>query len=330
MRKRIKNKSPFQKARIELTIWYSFSLTLLVIIFTALTFSAKQSSFVRVYQVVDNSTNNPQELTNFQDQFNKFDTTFKQRVLIFDTIIILLGTMLSYLLSGRTLKPIKRMMKQQQSFAADASHELRTPITIMNMEIEATLRTIKKIPKPIKSTLRSLSEELNHMTAIVQGLLTLVRLDINPDNTEHIATNINILLKKVHTTMLPQAKKQQQNLTLTTKSKTTLTINPHQITQALIILIDNAIKYSGINSTINVSTKTLKDYIAITVHDNGNGIPKKIQKDIFKRFYRGRNDIAGSGLGLNIANNIAKSHQGDLKVSSSARNGTIFTLTLPK
>lgn len=315
---------PFTQARLKLAGWYSLTFAIIVIIFTIMTLSAKQSSFVRVYQVVENTTNDPVELVDFQEQFDEFDAMFKRWLFYFDTGIIVLSMALSYWLSGKTLQPIQDMVGKQQSFASDASHELRTPLTVMKMEITATKKNSKATN--IQSLLNSLEEEVDHMTAIIQGLLALVR--ISSDNQPRVRVNLSEIVQKAcdHTA---RHFKHSCQIQLDSTDPVRLISKPHQIQQILTILLDNASKYTGPKPKVLVTIKKHQNHVSVLVSDNGPGIPKAMQRQIFTRFFRGQADVQGSGLGLSIAKELAEANQGELTLEKSGRDGSVFNLSLP-
>lgn len=323
--------TPFQVARIKLTLWYFLGFALLVVFFTFLTFNAKQSAFFRVYTVVNTNSPNSPQVVELNNKLGEFNARFQQRVIIFDVVILIIATFVSYFLSGKTLEPIQKMMEEQNHFAADVSHSLRTPLTTIGLEIEAFMRASK--PKsPTVKLLTSIKEEVLHMTHITQGLLTLVRTQ-NHQTAPTEKINLSELVTKTTDQMRPIIINHQQSITTKTQTKKQIIVNGNldQIKQVIIILLENAIKYNKPKGKIAVSLKAQPQKAVIEITDSGLGIDKKEIPLITQRFYRASNQktTKGTGLGLSIAQKIISSHNGSFAIKSKLGKGTSCTVFLP-
>jgi signal transduction histidine kinase len=324
-----KIQSPFQQARIKLTMWYVIMFTILIGIFTYLTLQAKQSAYIRVYQVVNTGSPGSKQVQEFSDTFEKFNQTFRERLLGFDVGLFVVSTWLAYVLSGKTLQPIKNMLNEQQTFAADVSHSLRTPLSTISLELEAYERSQKRISLETKALLNSIKEEVFSMTQLTSGMLALVRSGTDAYKTKFTEVKLNQLMEAVVQKMNPLAQAKNQNLSKELGDEATVWGNSDSLRQVFYILLDNAVKYSGCNSTITTSIIKHRSLVNVIIKDNGRGIPTKDLPHIFNRFYRADKKTKGTGLGLAIAAKLVVQHEGQIKVKSQENQGTSFTLTFP-
>jgi signal transduction histidine kinase len=322
--------STFQRARLKLTAWYMLMFAVMIAVFTYLTLDAKNSTYVRVYQVVKSGTpNGSPQVQEFSDRFEEFNKRFKERLIIFDAGLLLVSGYLSYFLSGKTLKPIRRMVEEQQAFASDVSHSLRTPLTTINLELEGYLRAHPKMTLELKGVLLSVQEEIFSMSALVSGMLTLVRSETDAFKAGFKPVKLDDVLTVVVGKMKPLAECKNQELVISKIQPVTIMGNGDSLRQIIYILLENAIKYSGPKSRIELSVFKQKQMVKIIVNDNGKGIPHHDLPHIFDRYYRGKQKTHGTGLGLAIAQKLVVQHDGNIKVRSKAGEGTTFTVNLP-
>ncbi len=253
-------------------------------------------------------------------------------LVLINVVIMCSGGWLSYLLAKRTLKPIEEVHVAQSRFTADASHELRTPIAAMRLENEIALTDPQLSTKTAKLQFQSNIEELDKLTQITEGLLQLAQLDNDGFATKLISVN-KIVQEAVHQVQ-PKAAKKQQTIQSLGADDIKTQANLTTMTQAIVILLDNAVKYSPSKSTITISTKKTKHAVLIQVHDSGSGVSSRDIAHIFERFYRAdssrtKNKVNGYGIGLSIAKNIVEKHSGKLTCTSKPGNGSTFVISLP-
>lgn len=253
------------------------------------------------------------------------------QLIIINVIIAVAGATLSYYLARRSLKPIEEAHEAQSRFTADASHELRTPITAMRTETEITLTEPNLTLKAAKAQLESNIEELDKLTALSDGLLRLARLDNSSLSMER--SNLGHLVSEAVSSVTPIAEQKNQQIKCTL-SDAVISADPTSITDVIVILLDNAIKYSPEGSTINVTTKQQRQHVLLTISDPGIGIDAKDLPHIFERFYRAdqsrtKNKVNGYGVGLSIVKAIIEAHKGSVSVKSQLQKGTTFTVSLP-
>ncbi len=274
----------------------------------------------------------------FADQsfeLNNIKSMLLNCLLIF-FIAVILFLLLSLYLSRLALKPVEAAWQQQNQFIADASHELKTPLTVIlaNLDIlsshgECTIYDQKK-------WLDNTKEEASRMKQLVENLLFLARSDAG---TMNVVKNVMIPMDfsdlVLNGVLLFESIAFENKVTLENhiESGIILTGCDSQLKQVVTILLDNACKYAGKNGTVSVELKRTAHSSVLTVCNSGELIPPEEQKLIFERFYRTDKSRmrkeGGYGLGLSIAKTILEQHNGKITVSSSQPTGTTFTVSLP-
>jgi len=253
------------------------------------------------------------------------------RLILINLIILVGGGLLSYYLALRTLRPIEEAHEAQARFTADASHELRTPITAMRSEIEVALMDPNLTLKDAKAQLHSNVEELEKLTTLAEGLLQLAHTDNNGLPTERVParTIADGAMERV------AANAKKHGITIkSTVTEASVAAETVSATEALVTLLENAIKYSPEQSTVTLKVTQDQRSVHFAVRDKGPGIAANELPHIFDRFYRAdssrtKQGVSGYGLGLAIAKSIADAHGGSVKVNSTVGKGSTFTLTLP-
>lgn len=332
-------KNLFLSATVKLTAWY-----LLIIMVISLVFSAA------IYQIVSNELNiRLQQLqtgieqapnATFTPGFNitrvrttqlhEAQTSLLAGLAYVNLVVFFLGGVGSYLLARRALEPIRRAHDAQARFASDASHELRTPLAAMKAELEVALRSPRLSNGEVKELLTSNLEEVDRLTYLTHTLLSLSRLDRNEIEITKLPVSQTI---KTVAGRFPGDKK-RLNLNLL-KKPIFINANPLQIEELFTILIDNALKYSPPKSKVNISIKRQARHVHIQISNAGKGISPDELPLIFERFYRADsarthtsyND--GFGLGLSLAKEIVRIHNGEIIVSSEIDKQTTFTIVFP-
>lgn len=236
-------------------------------------------------------------------------------------------------LSNRALAPARLAWTNQQRFIADAAHELRTPLTLLRADAEVLLRGRKQLAEEDAALLEDIVAESNHMSHIATNLLTLARLDNHTAHYEHdvvsLAESARAGIKRV------QALAEQREITLHLEpdEDTWVIGDPLLLEQAILILLDNAIKYNHSGGHVTIRTKADAEKAMLEVQDTGIGIDAEHLPHLGERFYRvdkaRSREAGGTGLGLSIARTIALTHHGMLNLTSVPNQGTTVTLTLP-
>ena len=253
------------------------------------------------------------------------------------SLAVLLGCILSilasYILSKKTLKPLTDNLIKQTEFVQNVSHELRTPLTIIQAKQELLLQEPNaKIIDKSEDIVLTLNET-KRLSKLVKELLILSRADSNKLNLQKESVNIDDYLKEIILPYKEIAQMQEKEIILDLNYKVDINIDASKIYQLMIILLDNAIKYTEAKDKIEIKTYLKDNRCNIEVKDTGIGISDEGLKRIFERFYRedrARNrETGGIGLGLSIANVIVTAHNGTIKASHNEPKGTIFTIKLP-
>jgi signal transduction histidine kinase len=275
----------------------------------------------------------PPELRDFDTQVVATARTRLTLTLILINVGIFgIAGLAGYFLAGRTLNPIKEMVDDQNRFITDASHELRTPLTSLKTSIEVGLRNKNISLDQAKKLIESNLEDVEYLRVLSDGLIRLAQYQ-KPNGSmifEKVAVKdiVDSAIGKVKAIAFENKIKinsKIENLEMAGDKKS--------LTELLVILLDNAIKYSTQNLPVKIIANRTDNKIVIAVSDKGIGIDEKDSPHIFERFYRAdmsrsKKDVSGYGLGLSIAKQIVEIHKGTIAVKSEKGKGTTFTVTL--
>lgn len=201
-------------------------------------------------------------------------------------VTILLSLIASYTLSKRTLKPIIESWRKQTEFVQNASHELRTPLTIIQAKQELLLQepNSKIIDKSEDITLTL--NEVKRLTKLTRDLMTLANADSKENNINKESVNIDELIKEILTPFVEYASIENKRINFNLNYKKDIKVDRNKIHQLLVILLDNAIKYTEEGDSIQINTYTKDTKFVLEVRDTGIGISDKSINHIFDRFYR--------------------------------------------
>jgi signal transduction histidine kinase len=234
---------------------------------------------------------------------------------------------------------IESAFGQMRQFIADASHELRTPVTVIRTETDVAL-TEPRTETEAFASLEIIRDESTRLSRLVEDMFTLARADADDRN---IIKSEPVLLAELVDTCARSAETlgRSRNIRLISVNK----LPPDfvclgdrvRLAQMLLNLLDNATKYTPADGTvtINAALENHQDMIqaVISIADNGNGIPAEFREQVFTRFYRmdkaRTRAHGGSGLGLPIARAIAEAHRGTLSLEDNSQSGCVFKIMLP-
>ena len=239
--------------------------------------------------------------------------------------------LISLFLSRWALKPVERSWKQQQQFIADASHELKTPLTVILADTGLLLAHPEDTVDKQRKWVEYIRAEAGRMKALVEDMLFLAR----SDNAAAPVRQPCSLTDLAWSCLLPfEAVAFEAGVTLNSQVEEGLTIqgDQEQLRRLIMILLDNACKYAGAGGSVEVSLARRQDRLCLTVDNTGEPIPPEHLPHLFERFYRSdpARSQGGYGLGLAIAQAIVAGHRGTISVSSSREEGTRFTVLLPR
>lgn len=304
---------------------------------------------------------------NFSIQVNNNKTDYRNKSLLFSTVLSLFGGVVTYFISGRALQPLADFSKKieqvqaqnlsdsrieenkvkelnqlsvsynkmldrlseafevQRQFTANAAHELRTPLALMQVQLDSYHST--KHPDNDASTnktIQMVTEQNERLTKMVKTLLDMSELQtIARDET--IA--LDDLIEEVLVDLEPLA--QEKNITLINEcNAVTLCGSDILIYRLVYNLVENAIKYNRINGSVTVKAFAKDKHIYLTVADTGNGIPEDLKERVFEPFFRldksRSRELGGVGLGLALVHEIVRVHDGSIQVKDNPSGGTIF------
>jgi heavy metal sensor kinase len=233
---------------------------------------------------------------------------------------------------NETLSRLEASFAELQRFTADASHELRSPLTALCAVGEVALRDGND-PAMLRETIGSMLEEAQRLTDLVDALLTLARMDSTKTETPREEVNIAALLEEIRDQFDVLAGEKGQTLAITSDPNFAVQTNRTLLRLALVNLVHNAIRHSPSNSQISLMAARRADKVDISVKDNGPGIAPEYHEKIFERFFRvdrARSRArGGAGLGLAIAKQAVERNGGGIIVESDANHGSVFRIELP-
>jgi signal transduction histidine kinase len=332
----------FHSARLKLTAWYLFIIMFVSISFSMVIYrmvSVEVERFARVqrFRIERRFIGGDQVLPLPPVPDPELVAEIDQRVilmlLIVNTGILVAAGILGYWLAGRTLSPIQQMIDEQNRFISDASHELRTPLTALKSSLEVNLRDSRLTLKNARQVMTESVGEVNKLQSLSDGLLELAQFQKPSQQIAPQMMDIPEVIQAAigHVESLAEAKKIR---IVSTPGKFKIKGHPASIEELLIILLENAVKYSPNGKHIWITAKKTDGHLNITVRDEGVGVSETDLPHIFDRFYRADNTrskaaAAGYGLGLSIAKEIVKVHNGTIAVTSEVNTGTTFTVSLP-
>lgn len=239
------------------------------------------------------------------------------------------------IMARKAMEPIYKSFERQRQFTADASHELRSPLTVLLSSTEAVLADIDSSMSPfVFQTLLDMKDEIKKINKIVADLLTLARVDAEVQKIFREEFDVVPVIKGAVHSLSSLAAKKNMHLVLEIPDKLVVFADKERLYQLIYLLLDNAIKYTMENGEIKLSASMSEDQIfGFSVKDTGIGIAPEDQKRIFERFYRvdkaRSRDQGGTGLGLSIAEWIVDAHGGSITVNSILGQGTTFYVKVP-
>jgi signal transduction histidine kinase len=239
------------------------------------------------------------------------------------------GGLVSYLLARRSLSSIENLHEAQSRFTSDASHELKTPLAVMKMELEVALKDKNATKEDLRNVLSSNLEEVDKLSNLSEMLLSLSRLD--SAELKFKVVNLNKVIKSVAC----DYKTEKDRIRIDSKKQQVIYGNETAVFDLIKVLIDNAIKYSPKNTPIGINLSSQDNtYARLDITNEGPGIKADRLPYIFDRFYRvdsSRTNTSnkGYGLGLALAKNITELHDGKISAKSTPNRDTTFTLLLP-
>lgn len=250
-------------------------------------------------------------------------------VLVTTISVSLLGLAAVFVLvvifSRMVFRPVEESIQKQKRFITDASHELKTPLTIIDANTE-----VMEMESGESQWTKSTRKQIQRLSGLVQQLVTLSRLDEEKGLEEKCEFNLSEAVSECVQPYESLAQTREKNLTLNIEEDITYTGDERSIRQLAGILMDNAVKYSSENGNITLTLKKKGKKIFLEVYNDADDLPQGKMDVLFERFYRldsSRNSgTGGSGIGLSVAKAIVQAHKG--KITAENKNGRRLTITV--
>ena len=228
---------------------------------------------------------------------------------------------------------LRRLENMRQDFAANVSHELKTPLTAIKGFVETLSHGGMEDTEASKRFLAIIEKHVNRLAAIIEDLMHLSRIEQEQSDIRMTLASVKEMLKTAIQVCQPEADGKSVGLELDCPADLSINMDPLLMEQAAVNLVDNAVKFSESGQSVRISAETKKGWLLLKFSDTGPGIPKKHLPRLFERFYRvdksrSRN-MGGTGLGLAIVKHIAQAHGGKVTVESVLGKGTVFVIHLP-
>ncbi len=334
----------FRSARLKLTGWYLLMIMFVSLFFSVVIYANVDRELFRLEQIQQISKQRAEEYFGYAPparvttiiEANLIDEA-RDRLLtdlaVLNVCIFFAAAWVGFFLAGRTLTPIRKMIDTQSRFLADASHELKTPLTTLRTEIEIYLRGKKHSLQDSEKIIQSNLEEVVRLQKLTDNLMELTTLEKIGKNIPFEKIDIVEVMNEASDSLKKLAVKKKIEI-IERYKKAYMYGHKKSLVELFTILLDNAIKYSHEKSKVTLSCGIKKGYVVIKVEDRGIGILEEDIDHIFDRFYRAdksRNisKIPGYGLGLSIAREIVKLHNGRI-YAKRLKKGTLFTVELPR
>jgi signal transduction histidine kinase len=225
---------------------------------------------------------------------------------------------------------VEQTVSTLREFVADAAHELHTPLTALQANIELA-RDEKKASDRIRFLSRA-QEQGQRLEALVKSLLDLSRIEAAESKSDFVPVDLSQLVRELGEQFASRAEQTDRTFTMSVPDAFVSVLgNEMQLKQVVINLLENAFKFTPVDGTISLTLAHSVNEITLTISDSGIGIPFEDLSHLFERFHRGRNvaDYSGNGLGLAIVKAIINLHQGNVVIQSEVGQGTVVSVSVP-
>ena len=231
--------------------------------------------------------------------------------------------------------PIRRSFDAQRRFAADASHELRTPLSVIQASLDVVEKEDGERLSPLsRQIFDDLKDEIRRMSRLTGNLLTLARADAGGLELNLERFGVSAAAEQVFRAMRPLAQAKGVTLERFVQNDVWLQADRDRITQLMMILVDNGIKFTPTGGRVTLRVqREKKGVVLLEVADTGVGLSSEDRQRVFERFYRvdkaRSREEGGAGLGLSIASWIIEAHSGKIEVQAGNDGGSVFRVQLP-
>lgn len=248
-------------------------------------------------------------------------------------VMIIVIFFISRFFANKAIRPIKEAFDKQKQFIGDASHELKTPLAVINTNVDVLLSNEENSIQSQAKWLHYIKSEVERMTKLTNDLLYLTQIDTSDVKMIFSEFSMSDIVENVIMTMEAVIFENNRMLSYNIEPNLRFYGNSEQMKQVVMILLDNALKYANDNGNIDLSLKKEHNNIVLSVTNTGKGIAEEHLTKIFDRFYRidrsRSRDSGGYGLGLSISKAIVEQHGGKIYAKSIIDKSTTFTVELP-
>ena len=267
---------------------------------------------------------------------NQIQASVKQSQMIIIISMILfwfLSIAISYYLATNNMKPVLKAWDKQQEFVANASHELRTPLTIISLNLEKLFTKPNHTILQESETIAEALDETKRLSKLTSDLLLLAKSDSHSITIEKQEVEINEFIRQIVKPFEVMATEDHKEFTMNHGEDMIVSLDKEKIHQVLVILMDNAFKYTQSGNIIILTSQKVKKNWVLTIENNGSKIEQDHLERIFDRFYQdpgsSHEKTSGFGLGLAIGKQIIEEHGGQISVKNIEPTGVSFQFSIP-
>jgi two-component system sensor histidine kinase CiaH len=246
-------------------------------------------------------------------------------------VALLLAGVGGRFISRRAMRPVRGAFHRQRAFVADASHELKTPLTLIKLDAELVAR--ESTSPRTRQVVEDQLSEINRMNALVSNLLVLARLDVDKLAVSRETFDLAKIIAETAERFILRAAEEEILLDIEVPCELPALGDPRQTGQILAALLDNAMRFTPSGGRVTLAGRSDDGRVEARVTDTGPGIASEHLTHIFERFYRAdtarRRSSGGTGLGLAISRDLARAQGGEVVASNTKNGGASFTLSLP-
>jgi two-component system, OmpR family, sensor histidine kinase CiaH len=326
---------PFRTARWRLTLLYWAIIIVIVAILSSALYELHAHDVGRIEgrRTVPEIVDEGSPLVD-SPGLAEYLETLGRSILLADLVTILIAGGLSYLLATRTLRPIKEAVNAEQRFFANAAHDLRTPLAVMQSEAEVALRAPPS-SADARAVLESSLEEIHRMSAMVNQMLDLARgaPPRNAGSQTFQAIDLAALARGMTGKLSARALQRGISLSAITDVAARINGDSTSLERAIYNVLENALAYTPSGGTVAVKVRRVGGHVFVDVTDSGIGIDPADLPHVTEPFYRGDQargtHSGGAGLGLTIAKAAMDEHHGELVATSAPGKGTTISLRFP-
>ena len=316
----------FRRARFRLTVLYVAMFTLVLGVFSAVFFLGFATALAPTFDLAPEISNEQAAEVAYQSAVDRIGIA----LLVADVVVVALVAALAWVLAARTLRPIREAHERQRRFVADASHEMRTPLTAIRASAEGALRGSGSTEQ-LAAALKVVASSAERLTRITNDLLLLARSDELPLR-DHDPVDMSVLVAET-VERLETAHPELPRVRMVLGTDLVVDADPSEVERIVSNLLDNAYRYGDAANPPTITTAASDRDVTVEVTDTGPGIAAADLERIFEPFYRVHADARapeGSGLGLAIARGLARRNRGRLVAISQPGAATTFRLSLPR